>query len=43
MLMQLTLHNYTVFTWLNATVFISLVPKIDAAIIQNRPLLDAQR
>ena len=29
---------YTVFTWLNAAAFISLVPKIDAVTIQNRPL-----
>ena len=31
----------TVFTWLNAAAFITLVQKIDAATIQKRPLLNA--
>ena len=34
---------FTVFTWLNATTFITLVQKINVATIQNRPLLSAQR
>ena len=34
---------FTVFTLLNTTVFITLVQKINAATIQNQPLLDAQR
>ena len=29
--------------WLNAAVFITLVEKMDAATIQNRPLLNALR
>ena len=33
----------TVFTWLNAAATITLVPKIDAATIQTRPLLDTQK
>ena len=28
-------YGCTVFTWLNAVAFISLVPKMDAATIQN--------
>ena len=30
-------------TWLNTMAFISLVPKINVATIQNPPLLDDQR
>ena len=37
------MKQHTVFTWLNATVFISLVQKIDVVTIQNRPLLDAHK
>ena len=33
----------TIFTWLNAAAFITLVRIIDAATIQIRPLLDTQR
>ena len=33
---------YTVFTWLNTVVFITLVPKIDVATIQTRPPLDTR-
>ena len=32
---------HTVFTWLNAAAFITLVQKIDVATIQKQPLLDA--
>ena len=31
---------HTIFTWLNAVAFITLVPEIDATTIQTRPLLD---
>ena len=33
----------TIFTWLNATAFITLLPKIDAATIQIWPLLVAHK
>ena len=40
--MAVNVSAYTVFTWLNAAAFITLVPKIDAATIQTRPPLDTR-
>ena len=34
---------HTIFTWLNAMAFITLVPKINVPTIQNMLLLDAQK
>ena len=34
---------FTVFTWLNIVAFITVVPKIDAATVQNWPTLSSQK
>ena len=36
-------YKITVFTWLNAVAFITLVPNIGVVIIQNWPPLEAQK
>ena len=37
------MHMATVFPWLNATAFITLVQEINAATIQTRPLLNIKK